>query len=396
MLYRKANECTLAAAGLTVRRECSQKYILMSERNVLYYIFSVVRLLLYPFALIYGAIVWLRNRLYDAGVSSSVEFSVPVISVGNLSVGGTGKTPHIEYLIRLLQYQFKVATMSRGYKRRTQGFILADETANALRIGDEPMQYYMKYPEVVVSVSEERMTGIPRLLQSAPDVDVILLDDAYQHRSVKPGLNILITDYQKPFYSDYILPYGRLREGRSAYKRADLIIVSKCPPAMSPEKAEQMKTSINPLAHQQVFFSGIDYDQPYDLFTKELVILREKNVVLVCCIARPEPLVHYLRDMAKDVHVLSYPDHHYFLSKDMEEIKETYENWNIGNKVVVTTEKDATRLHLQHKKLRSWGVPIIVLPINVRILFNQDQQFNDTILKYVDQAASEHREHTLY
>jgi tetraacyldisaccharide 4'-kinase len=353
-------------------------------------------LLLYPFALIYGAIVWLRNRLYDAGVSSSVEFSLPVISVGNLSVGGTGKTPHVEYLIKLLQYQFKVATMSRGYKRRTQGFILADETANALRIGDEPMQYHMKYPEVVVSVSEERITGIPRLLQRAPEIDVILLDDAYQHRSVKPGLNILITDYSRPFYSDYILPYGRLREGKSAYKRADLILVSKCPPAMQLEKAHQMKARINPLDHQQVFFSHIEYDQPYDFFTREGVVIRGKNVVVVCCIAQPDPLVHYIRDMTKDVHVLSYPDHHYFLSKDMEEIKETYENWNIGNKIVVTTEKDATRLHLQQEKLRSWDIPVVVVPINVKILFNEEQIFNDTVMKYVDKAVSEHRELTTY
>ncbi len=187
----------------------------MDSKNILYYIFSVVRIFLYPFALIYGAIVWLRNKLYDAKFFSSIEFSVPVITVGNLT-GGTGKTPHVEYLVRLLQYQYQVATMSRGYKRHTQGFLLADENSNALRIGDEPMQYHMKYPELVVSVAEERMIGIPALLQRRPDVDVILLDDAYQHRSVKAGLTILITDYSRPFYKDYILPFGSLRESRSA------------------------------------------------------------------------------------------------------------------------------------------------------------------------------------
>ena len=184
----------------------------MESKNILYYIFSVVRILLYPFAIIYGATVWLRNRMYDIKFFNSIEFNVPVITVGNLSTGGTGKTPHVEYLVRLLQYQYKVATMSRGYKRHTQGFLIADQQTNALRIGDEPMQYHMKYPELVVSVAEERMIGIPALLQQRPDVDVILLDDAYQHRSVKAGLTILITDFSRPFYKDYILPFGRDRK----------------------------------------------------------------------------------------------------------------------------------------------------------------------------------------
>lgn len=365
----------------------------MSERNALYHIFSVVRILLFPFALIYGFVIWLRNRLYDSGFMSSIEFSIPVISVGNLSVGGTGKTPHVEYLIRLLEYQFKVATLSRGYKRRTQGFILADEQANALRIGDEPMQYHMKFPEVNVSVAEERMTGIPSLLQKRPETDVILLDDAYQHRSVKPGLNILITDYSKPFYEDFILPYGRLRENRRAYQRADVIIVSKCPPTMSREKAEEMRTRINPLPHQQVFFSGIEYDQPYDLFSREPIGLSGRNLVLVCGIARPEPLVQYLSETAEEVHVLSYADHHYFLSKDMEEITEACVNWKVDNKAILTTEKDATRLHLQQEKLLALGLPIIVLPIRIYFLFGEAERFNSRVMAYVEQAVAEHREY---
>lgn len=365
----------------------------MSERNGLYHIFSIVRILLYPLALLYGAVVWLRNRLYDTGFSSSIKFSIPVISVGNLSVGGTGKTPHVEYLIRLLQYQYKVATMSRGYKRRTQGFILADENANALRIGDEPMQYHMKFPEVTVSVAEERMTGIPRLLQKVHDTDVVLLDDAYQHRSVKPGLNILITDYSKPFYKDYILPYGSLREGRSAYKRADVIIVSKCPMNLDQQQADVIKQNINPLPHQQVFFSGIEYGQPYDFFTKEPVALQGKHAVIVCCIAKPEPLVQYVAAQAAGIHTLSYPDHHYFLSRDMEEIKTAFDNWDATNKIIVTTEKDATRLHLQREKLIEWNLPVVVLPIQVSILLGQEDTLNNRILQYVEPALAEHREY---
>lgn len=353
------------------------------------FFFSIVRIFLYPFALIYGAVVWLRNRLYDTGFFSSVEFSVPVITVGNLSVGGTGKTPHVEYLIKLLQYRFQVATMSRGYKRRTQGFLLADANANALRIGDEPMQYHMKFPDLAVSVAEERMTGIPYLLQRRPDIDVVLLDDAFQHRSVKAGLNILITDYSRPFYSDFILPYGRLRESRKAYKRASTIVVSKCPPALSVADAEVMRKKIKPLPHQSVFFSSIKYEMPYDFFTGERVSLAENNVLLVCCIARPEPLIAEAQRQSKAVHVLSYPDHHYFLSKDLEEIRTTYDNWNVPGKVIVTTEKDATRLHLQLDKLKEWNIPIVVLPIAVTILFNEGEKFDGLINSYVEDTIAE-------
>lgn len=361
----------------------------MGTKNILYHIFSVVRILLYPFAIIYGAIVWLRNRMYDSGFYSSIEFTVPVINVGNLSVGGTGKTPHVEYLIRLLQYRYHVATMSRGYKRQTQGFILADEKANALRIGDEPMQYHMKYPDVVVSVAEERMTGIPTLLQRRPDTDVILLDDAYQHRSVKAGVNILITDIAKPFYSDFILPYGRLREGRSAYKRADAIIVSKCPLDLTEQQGAQITQKIKPQPHQQVFFSGIEYVAPYDFLTGQPVNLSGTNAILVCCIARPETLIAHTKQVAADVHVLSYPDHHYFISKDLEEIKAAYDNWNKPNKVIVTTEKDATRLHLLADTLKEWGITIAVLPIQVKILFDKGPVLDGVINSYVEKTIAE-------
>ena len=364
----------------------------MGTKNILYYIFSVVRILLYPFALIYGAIVWLRNRMYDAGVFSSIEFSVPVITVGNLSTGGTGKTPHVEYLVRLLQYQYKVATMSRGYKRHTQGFLVADEQTNALRIGDEPMQYHMKYPELVVSVAEERMIAIPALLQRRPDIDVILLDDAYQHRSVKAGFSILITDYAKPFYKDYILPFGSLRESRSASKRANVIIVSKCPLNLTEAQAGEIVKKVNPLPHQQVFFTGINYDNPTDFITDEIVSLTGKNIILVCGIARPEPLVDYLKNNAADVHTLTYPDHHYFVSSDLEEIKETYDNWQAPDKIVLTTEKDAARLQLHFDKLREWGITIAVLPITVSVLLGKEIALNNMVMNYVERAVAENNE----
>jgi tetraacyldisaccharide 4'-kinase len=361
----------------------------MSDRNALYYIFSLVRILLYPVAIIYGAAVWMRNRLYDSGFYSSVEFSVPVISVGNLSTGGTGKTPHIEYLIRLLHYQFKVATMSRGYKRHTQGFLLADFETNALRIGDEPMQYYMKFPDITVSVAEERMTGIPKLIQQRPSTEVVLLDDAFQHRSVKAGINILITDHGKPFYKDHILPIGTLRENKRAYKRADVIIVSKCPENMTVAEAEKMTQEIQPYPHQKVFFTKIFYETPYDFFTKEKLSISGANVILVCGIAKPAPLVSYVEKNATGVHVLSYKDHHYFLRRDLEEIKETYNNWNVQNKIILTTEKDAARLHLFADKLKEWGIIIGVLPIHVAFLFNKGNEFDSFVLGYVEKGVQE-------
>lgn len=364
----------------------------MSQGNVLYYVFSVVRILLYPLALIYGVIIWMRNKMYDSGFFSSVEFSVPVITVGNLSVGGTGKTPHIEYLVTLLQYQYRVATMSRGYKRRTQGFLLADENTNALRIGDEPMQYHMKFPELVVSVAEERMIGIPALLQKRPEVEVILLDDAYQHRSVKAGVNILITDYSRPYYKDRILPMGRLRESRGAAKRADIVIVSKCPAALSENEAAEMRNKIAPLPHQQVFFSSISYGQAYTLFNREPVELKNKHIVLVCCIARPEPLVQHLQSTAAGVHILSYPDHHYFYSKDLEEIKAAYDNWDVADKVIVTTEKDAARLHLHREKLAEMNLPIVVLPITISFLLGGQQAFDMAINRYVSHTIAANNE----
>lgn len=354
-----------------------------------FHFLSLIRFLLYPFALIYGVIVWLRNRLYDSGFFSSVEFSLPVICVGNLSVGGTGKTPHVEYLLRLLQYQYRVATMSRGYKRSTQGFLLANENSNALRIGDEPMQYRLCFPEVAVSVAEERMTGIPLLLQRRPDVEVVILDDAYQHRSVKAGLNILITDFARPYFRDFILPYGRLREGRNAAKRAQAIIISKCPPELSRTEAEAMLQEMKPLPQQQVFFSSIRYGQAFALLSREPLDIRGKNVVLVCGIARPEPLVAHLEQQAAALHVLRFGDHHYFGSRDLEEIRSAYGSWAPSDKIIVTTEKDATRLLLHRERLAEMNLPIAVLPIEVGFLFGDGPRFDTLVEGFISSVREE-------
>jgi tetraacyldisaccharide 4'-kinase len=357
--------------------------------NPLMILINILKPLLYPIALLYGAIVWLRNKLYDAGFISSIQFSVPVISVGNLSTGGTGKTPHIEYLVRLLQYEYRVATMSRGYKRKTTGFYLAKEDTDARTIGDEPMQFHRKFPDLVVSVCEDRMTGIPRLLGERHDIDVILLDDAFQHRSVKPGLNILIIDFAKPFYKDFILPFGSLRESRNAYKRADVIIVSKCPPQISEATRKEMEGRIKPLPHQKVFFSYIGYDTMTDFFTGEpFVPVVKQNMVMVSGIAKPEPMLDHLRSVAADVHLLRYPDHHYFTEANFEEIRQTFTNWDVPNKILVTTEKDAARLAIHREELAQWNIPIMVLPIVIKFI-SQGTEFNNVVNSYIMKERAE-------
>lgn len=343
---------------------------------------ELLRYLLLPFTLLYGSIVWLRNRLYDSGFISGVSFDIPVIAVGNLSVGGTGKTPHIEYLIRLLQYEYKVATMSRGYKRKTRGFLLAGAKTNALKIGDEPMQYHLKFPELAVSVAEDRMTGIPSLLMARPEIEVVLLDDAYQHRSVKPGLNILITDFSNPFYEDFILPYGRLREGRGAYKRADIIVVSKCPQNLTQAQAIEITAAIKPKAYQKVFFSTIRYGTAYHFFEHTPADFTNKKVLLISGIAKPEPMLAYIEQRAEKVHLLDYPDHHFFTERNFEDIKETIRNWDTDC-VIVTTEKDATRLYLRPELMQALPVPVIVLPIEVSVLLGQQYEFDSLVRTFV-------------
>ncbi len=349
-----------------------------------------MRFLLYPFALLYNGITRLRNRLYDSGFFSSVMFDLPVISVGNLSAGGTGKTPHIEYLVRLLQPHYTVATMSRGYKRNTRGFILADETANAQSIGDEPMQYHTKFPGLVVTVAEERMTGIPDLLTVRPDVQVILLDDAYQHRTVKPGLSILLTEYSRPFYKDHVLPYGRLREARRGYRRADVIVISKCPPDMEQKEAQEMIRHIRPLPHQQVFFSCIRYGAPYDLWNGTPIDPAAHSVVLVCGIANPDLLIREVSQAAANVCVLTFPDHHYFSDNDLEQIHTAFRELGPQG-LIVTTEKDAQRLRLHGEKLNEWQLPVAVLPVAVAFLFDQESVFNSHVAGYAAKAARQQK-----
>lgn len=340
------------------------------------------RYLLLPITWLYGAIIWLRNKLYDKNILKSASFNFPVICVGNLATGGTGKTPMTEYLIRLLKNNFKTATLSRGYKRKTVGFAIANEETTALEIGDEPMQFHQKFPDVTVAVGEERIVAIPQLLHERPETEVIILDDAFQHRQVKAGLNIILTDFSNLYTRDFILPAGDLRDVRSSSKRADIIIVTKCKADLSEAEKKKVIAEIDPLPNQSVYFTTIVYSKPYHLFTKEIInIEHDYGILLVCGIASPRPLKEHLTKHADSYDMLRYADHHIFHSNDLQDIKAQFKKIKAEKKVVLTTEKDAVRLEKFEQELKDF--PIYVVPIEHQFLFNEATVFNDTITRFI-------------
>ena len=342
-------------------------------------------------ARIYELVTDLRNYAFDKKLVRSASFEIPVISVGNLTAGGTGKTPHIEYLLYLLKYVYQIGTLSRGYGRKSHGFILADQTATARTIGDEPMIFKLKHPEAAVAVGEERVLAIPRMLMERPDLDVILLDDAYQHRHLQPGLSILLTEYDRLFTRDEVLPAGWLRESKKHYHRADIIIVTKCPPSLTDIEKQKIRGEINPFAYQHVFFSTIEYGGIYPLFRTEGPIevmsaeeLKTKDVILLTGIANSRKLVNYIEQKANKVYESSYRDHHNFDEYDLENIRETYRTITGDRKIIVTTEKDAVRLWPHRAWFLANNIPIFVQPIRVRFLDDDGPQFDADIIKYIE------------
>ncbi|MFY0629194.1 MAG: tetraacyldisaccharide 4'-kinase [Flavobacteriaceae bacterium] len=303
-----------------------------------------IRFLLFPFAVLYDLITTVRNYFYDVGVFKSTSFDIPIIAVGNLSVGGTGKTPQIEYLIRLLEQDKKVAVLSRGYKRHTKGFILINDSHVASDVGDEPLQFFKKFPSVSVAVDANRVNGIQQL-QKLVQPDVVLLDDAFQHRKVKAGSYILLTKYNDLYSSDFILPTGNLRESRRGAKRANVIVITKCPNDLS--ELEQQKTidKLKPLEGQKVFFSSISYHSKtkgsHQLSLEELKDY--DDIILITGIANPAPLVQFLEEKKCKINHLKFPDHHEFSAEDLERIK-SHLRVKAENKLLLTTEKDYMRL----------------------------------------------------
>jgi tetraacyldisaccharide 4'-kinase len=333
---------------------------------------NLFRKILFPFAILYGFITGIRNFLFDKGILKSYSFQLPVIVVGNLSVGGTGKTPQIEYLIRLLSERFSLATLSRGYKRKSEGFILANANATAATLGDEPFQFFQKFPSIQVAVDADRKNGIEQLLAQDKKPEVILLDDAFQHRKVKAGFYILLTAYDDLFSEDFLLPTGNLRESRRGAQRADVIVVTKCPETLSGIEQIQIKQSIKAYSNAPVYFSTIAFDDQVYSNAKSILVseIQQSSCVLVAGIAKPDSFFDYLKN--EHSVCLTYLDHHHFTESDILHIQQ-----QAGEKKIVTTEKDYVRLKDSDLKDQLYYLPIRTSFIN------DSDQFDTAILDYL-------------
>ena len=343
------------------------------------------RILLLPLALLYGIGVAIKNLLYRLEMLRGVRFDIPVISVGNLNVGGSGKTPHVEYLIRVLSPYLHVATLSRGYKRKSAGFLVVKPQMKSEVTGDEPLMYARKYPHIAVAVSESRALGIPKLLQQFPPLRAVILDDAFQHRAVTPSLNILLTQYGNAYYEDWLLPSGSLREFRSGARRADYIIVTKCPDDFSEADREKALGKIRPNALQHVFFSRYRYGTPYNMFngTDRRPISADDHVLAICGIARTDYLEQYLAGEASSARLLEFGDHHPYGPGDIEMIKKHVATMPEQGRMIVTTEKDAVRLEKHAAAIRDAGLNIWVLPIQVQFLFDGEERINALLREFL-------------
>lgn len=337
--------------------------------------------LLFPFSCLYGSIMAIRNFCYDQGILTTRKFDLPVISVGNLTVGGTGKTPHVEYLLRLLQ-GYQTATLSRGYKRLTKGFLLAKSGESALTLGDEPFQYFLDFPETTVAVCENRVTGIENIVFAKPETEIIILDDAFQHRAVTPGLNLLITDFYRRFDNDFMLPTGLLREPRGGARRADTVLVSKCPPELSAGQQAEIKKQISRYTQPgtPVYFTTFQYGEMVGFGSKKVPA---NNIVLVTGIANPEPLVRHLGQ--NQVNVLSqitFPDHHVYTQTDLVRIGKILAAINKPDTILLTTRKDAVKLMAPELQAQVCQLPFFYLPIEVGFLAGR-QEFEAQVQQLV-------------
>jgi tetraacyldisaccharide 4'-kinase len=340
------------------------------------------RVLLLPFAVLFWLAVLVRNWLYDHRFLKSTSFGLPLICVGNLSVGGTGKSPMVEYLVAHFKGRFRVATLSRGYKRKTKGYALATDQTTALDIGDEPMQFHRKFPDVPVAVGEERLVAVPQLLHDRPDTQAVILDDAFQHRPIQAGLNILLTEYANLYTRDFFLPTGDLRDQRRSARRAQVIVVTKCPPALGEAEKSAIVRELAPLPHQNIFFTCIAYGTAYHLVTKaHTYITEDTEVLLVTGIANPKPLKSYLEERIQTYQMLHYGDHHIFTIDDWTEIRDRFTRMEGPKKLILTTEKDAMRLLKFEAEME--GLPLCVLPIEHRFLFGEGTGFDSIVARFI-------------
>lgn len=343
---------------------------------------------LLPLSWLYGLGVRLRNWMFNIGLKKSRSFDIPVISVGNITVGGSGKTPHVEYLINLLHEKFRVAVLSRGYKRKSHGYLLAGKDTIMPEIGDEPFQMKSKYSDIYVAVDKDRCHGIDRLTtdDATKDVDAILLDDAYQHRYVKPGINILLIDYHRLIIYDKLLPAGRMREPKEGTSRADIVIITKCPKDLKPMEFRVLKRALNLYPYQDLYFTTLRYNALKALFSDERLSLnalpKNVNIMLLTGIASPEQMMVDLQTVSKRITPLTFGDHHLFTAEDVEQINSTFAAMH-KPKVIITTEKDATRLENLDGLSEETKSNIYALPIRIQFMLGGEEEFNNKIISYV-------------
>jgi tetraacyldisaccharide 4'-kinase len=354
---------------------------------------KVLRILAYPFALIYGLITALRNKLFDIGILPVKEFrNVRLIGVGNLAAGGTGKTPHVEYIVRLLKSHYRIATLSRGYGRKTSGFLVADTTMTTAQIGDEPKQFRNRFEkDVIVAVDGNRVRGTEKIMEQFPETELIVLDDVFQHRRIKPGLQIMLTDYANLYYQDQVLPTGYLREFRRGSKRADIIIVTKTPEMFSPLERKRIMKEMRAEAYQRIYFSTIRYGNLLSLssFNDKSELPKEKcfsegySVVLLTGIANAHSLEYYLKDKVKELIPYKFRDHYEFSASDLLGLQELYSKIGNGKKIILTTEKDAMRLDKPELKEILNTMPVYYVPIEIGFHDKDEEEFNEQLFNYV-------------
>lgn len=348
--------------------------------------------LLAPLSFLYGLGVRIRNRLFDWGILPCERFPVPVICVGNLAAGGTGKTPHTEYIIRLLlRRRYRIAVLSRGYKRKTTGYILAESNHTSREIGDEPYQILRKFPDITLAVDADRRRGIRNLLRlpESKRPEIILLDDGFQHRYVKPSFSIILTDYHRKFSSDKLLPVGLLREPPVAIRRTDVVIVTKCEKDMKPIEYRIMEEDMHLLAHQQVFFTRVVYSDLKPVFPKAANtrvlrdIRRNDDVLLISAIANPVPLEEEIKRYSKKVYCAHFPDHHDFSKKEFEELANIFDSMASPEKLIIVTEKDAARIRHNPHLPEKWKEAIYYLPISI-VFHGKRENFDEILIKHIE------------
>lgn len=339
-----------------------------------------MNILLFPISILYGTAVWCHKTLYNCGILKKTKFEIPVIAIGNLSTGGTGKSPHIEYFNYILSSHYQTAILSRGYKRKSQGVQIVELNSNAEDVGDEPLQFKLKFPNTLVAVAEKRVAGIQQITKLQPFINCILLDDALQHWAIEPSFRVLLTTFDQPFFEDNVLPSGNLREFASGYQRADIIIVSKCPVNIDLKQKEAFLQKIQPLPHQKVFFSYFKYKTLYNLLDfndkKNVEDFKTQDILVLTAIANTQYLEDFIQKKTASSNYLKFPDHHFFSLEDLKTAQQKAQN-----SLIICTEKDAVKLLKYSDFITKEGIKIFVLPITVEIAFGEEKEVIQLIIE---------------